>query len=251
MSNYFENFPKVLYLFGNEEEPVLFQQLTQYVDLIDTIRDDNGAYIEYEIRDGDRPDTLSYKLYGKSEYDWTFFLMNERLREVGWPKSTKQLYEYAQDTLFPNYTAKLGLTERDSADARTFATKYPVGQDVLVQGSTGVIIRKNVDIGEFTISSDSDITGKTAITYDDGTNLYALSGIAYEYNGIHHYEDDSENWVDFFYQTDSAVGGRGKIPITNLEYLLQQNNEAKKIRVIKKEYIEKVVGEFKRLLERV
>ena len=251
MSNYFENFPKVLYLFGDEQEPVLFQKLTQYVDLIDTIRDDQGAYIEYEIRDGDRPDTLSYRLYGKSEYDWTFFLMNERLRETGWPKDTKQLYEYAQNTLFPNYTAKLGFQERDSADARTFAKLYPVGQDVLVQGSQGVVVRKNVDLGEMTISSDSDITGKSAVTYADGTNLYALSGIAYEYQGIHHYEDDSENWVDFFYQTDSAVGGLGKIPITNLEFLEQQNTDSRKIRVIKKEYIEKVVGEFKRLLERV
>jgi hypothetical protein len=251
MSNYFENFPKVLYLFGDEEEPVLFQKLTQYVELIDTIRDDQGAYIEYEIRDGDRPDTLSYKLYGKSEYDWTFFLMNERLRETGWPKDTKQLYEYAQNTLFPNYTAKLGFQERDSADARTFAKLYPVGQDVLVQGSQGVVVRKNVDLGEMTISSDSDITGKSAVTYADGTNLYALSGIAYEYQGIHHYEDDSENWVDFFYQTDSAVGGLGKIPITNLEFLEQQNTDSRRIRVIKKEYIEKVVGEFKRLLERV
>lgn len=251
MSNYFENFPKVLYLFGDEQEPVLFQKLTQYVDLIDTIRDDQGAYIEYEIRDGDRPDTLSYKLYGKSEYDWTFFLMNQRLRETGWPKDTKQLYEYAQNTLFPNYTAKLGFQERDSADARTFAKLYPVGQDVLVQGSQGVVVRKNVDLGEMTISSDSDITGKSAVTYADGTNLYALSGIAYEYQGIHHYEDDSENWVDFFYQTDSAVGGLGKIPITNLEFLEQQNTDSRKIRVIKKEYIEKVVGEFKRLLERV
>lgn len=251
MSNYFENFPKVLYLFGDEEEPVLFQKLTQYVELIDTIRDDQGAYIEYEIRDGDRPDTLSYKLYGKSEYDWTFFLMNQRLRETGWPKDTKQLYEYAQNTLFPNYTAKLGFQERDSADARTFAKLYPVGQDVLVQGSQGVVVRKNVDLGEMTISSDSDITGKSAVTYADGTNLYALSGIAYEYQGIHHYEDDSENWVDFFYQTDSAVGGLGKIPITNLEFLEQQNTDSRKIRVIKKEYIEKVVGEFKRLLERV
>lgn len=251
MSNYFENFPKVLYLFGDEQEPVLFQKLTQYVDLIDTIRDDQGAYIEYEIRDGDRPDTLSYRLYGKSEYDWTFFLMNERLRETGWPKDTKQLYEYAQNTLFPNYTAKLGFQERDSADARTFAKLYPVGQDVLVQGSQGVVVRKNVDLGEMTISSDSDITGKSAVTYADGSNLYALSGIAYEYQGIHHYEDDSENWVDFFYQTDSAVGGLGKIPITNLEFLEQQNTDSRKIRVIKKEYIEKVVGEFKRLLERV
>ena len=66
MSKYFENFPKVFYLFGEEESPVLFQQLTRYVDLIDILRDTTGAYIEYEIRDGDRPDTLAHRLYGKS-----------------------------------------------------------------------------------------------------------------------------------------------------------------------------------------
>lgn len=246
MSNYFENFPKVLYLFGEEEQPVLFQQLTKYVDLVDQLKEDAGAYIEYEIRDGDRPDTLSYRLYGKSEYDWTFFLMNERLREVGWPKTLGQLYTYAQSTLFPNYTAKLDVTAADSATVRGLADKYPIGQAVLVQGSNGIVIRKNLNVGEITLSSDSDITGKTAMTYDDSANLnlLALGNIVYEYQGTHHYENDSGDWVDYFYSNDQ------KIPITNLDYLIAQNDEAKRIRIIKKEYIEKVVGEFKRLLER-
>ena len=173
MSKYFENFPKVFYLFGEEESPVLFQQLTRYVDLIDILRDTTGAYIEYEIRDGDRPDTLAHRLYGKSEYDWTFFLMNERLREQGWPKTLQQLYTYAQNTMFPNYTVKLNLTEADSAGIRNLADKYPVGQAVLVQGSDGVVVRKNLNVGEITISSDSDITGKTNISYSDGSNLRA------------------------------------------------------------------------------
>lgn len=246
MSNYFEKFPKVLYLFGNEEQPVLFQQLSKYVDLIDTIREDNGSYIEYEIRDGDRPDTLSYRLYGKSEYDWTFFLMNERLRETGWPKTMQELYAHAQKTMFPNYTAKVALTEGDSDIARELATKYPVGQSVLLQGSNGVVVSKNLDVGEITISSDSDITGKTAISYSDNSNLFALSATVYEYQGTHHYENDSGDWVDYFYDLDQV----NKVPFTNLEFLIAQNEESKKIRVIKKQYIEKVVGEFKRLVER-
>lgn len=245
MSNYFENFPKVLYLFGNETEPVLFQQLTKYVDLIDVLKDTTGSYIEYEIRDGDRPDTLSYRFYGKSEYDWTFFLMNERLREQGWPKTLQQLYSYAQNTMFPNYTAKLSVTESDSAEVRNLADKYPVGQAVLVQGSDGIVVRKNLDLGEITISSDSDLTGKTAMTYANGTNLLALGATVYEYQGTHHYENDSGAWLDFFYDLDPS-----KIPITNLEFLIRENDAAKKIRVIKKQYIEKVVGDFKRLLER-
>lgn len=245
MSNYFETFPKVLYLFGDEEQPVLFQQLTRYVDLIDTLRENVGAYIEYEIRDGDRPDTLSYRLYGKSEYDWTFFLMNERLRETGWPKTTQQLYQYSQKTMFPNYTAKVALDEGDSALARELSTKYPVGQSVLMQGSEGVVVSKNLDVGEMTIASDSDITGKTAISYSDGTNLVALSATVYEYQGTHHYEDDSGNWIDFFYDREIV----NKQPITNLEFFVSENEQSKKIRVIKKQYIEKVVGEFRKLVE--
>lgn len=244
MSNYFENFPKVLYLFGNEERPVLFQQLTKYVDVIDAVRENTGTYIEYEIRDGDRPDTLAHRFYGKSEYDWTFFLMNERLRETGWPKTLQQLYSYAEEKLFPNYVARLGITAADSATVRGLADKYPVGQEVLVQGSDGVVVRKNLNVAEITLSSDSDITGKTAMTYSNGSNLVALSNIAYEYQGVHHYENDSGEWVDFFY--DGGV----KIPITNLDFLIAQNEAAKKIRVIKKEYIEKIVGEFKKLIER-
>ena len=246
MSKYFENFPKVFYLFGEEESPVLFQQLTRYVDMIDILRDTTGAYIEYEIRDGDRPDTLAHRLYGKSEYDWTFFLMNERLREQGWPKTLQQLYTYAQNTMFPNYTVKLGLSEADSAEVRNLADKYPVGQAVLVQGSDGVVVRKNLNVGEITISSDSDITGKTNISYSDGSNLRPdLQATVYEYQGTHHYENDSGTYLDFFYQFEPS-----KIPITNLEFLISQNDAVKKIRVIKKQYIEQVVGDFKRLLKR-
>jgi hypothetical protein len=246
MSSYFKNFPEVLYLFGDEQQPVSFQQLTKYVDLVDVLRDTTGSYIEYEIRDGDRPDTLSYRLYGKSEYDWTFFLMNENLREQGWPKTLQQLYAHAQNTMFPNYTAKLSIDEGDSAEVRNLADKYPVGQSVLVQGSNGVVVRKNLNVGEITVSSDSDLTGKTAMTYADGTNLLALGATVYEYQGTHHYENDSGEWIDFFYDVDPF-----KTTVTNLDFLIRENEAVKKIRVIKKQYIESVVGDFMRLLKRI
>lgn len=85
MSSYFREFPKVFYNFGDEKVPVLFQDLTKYSDLIETFKDEVSTYIEYEIRDGDRPDTLSQKLYGRPDYDWTFFLMNPLLKETGSP----------------------------------------------------------------------------------------------------------------------------------------------------------------------
>lgn len=85
MSNYFKKFPKVLYLFGDEITPVAFQNLSKSSNYIKNISDEISTYIEYEIKDFERPDSLSQQLYGTSEYDWTFFMMNDPIMEQGWP----------------------------------------------------------------------------------------------------------------------------------------------------------------------
>lgn len=244
MSNYFEKFPQVYYRFGDETDPVLFQKLTKYSDIIDTIRDDVGAYIEHEIRDFDRPDTLSHRLYKKSEYDWTFFIMNERLRETGWPMPMSELYSHAQTQMFPNYTAILDISTADSA--ALFTNLYPVGQRVRLGMKEGVVVRKNLDVGEITIEADSDLTTLTTLSYADSaqSNEVSLLNTVYEYQGTHHYENDSGEWVDYFFSTDPV-----KVPITNLDYLINENDASKRIRVIKKEFIDTIVGRFKNAIE--
>lgn len=50
----------------------------------------------YYIRDGDRPDTIAYDLYGNSFYDWVIILCNERLVNFyeEWPKDSNTLEIY-------------------------------------------------------------------------------------------------------------------------------------------------------------
>lgn len=246
MSNYFSSFPTVPYLFGDEKSPVLMQKLSKYVDLIDIYSEDAAAYLEYEIRDGDRPDTLAYRLYEKSEYDFTFFLMNPRLRESGWPLTQSQLVEKAQNELFKNYTCKLDLSTADSV--AEFADIYPVGTEVTVSGKDGVVVRKNLDVGEITISSDSDLTGGVTLAYktpttDPQTIGASLSNTVYEYEGTHHYENDSDEWLDKYFDNLS-----GAVLVTNLEFLESENDDTKRIKVLKKEPASQLVGELKRLL---
>lgn len=95
--SYFKNFGLVEYRFGNEDESqrILVEDLSIYVDLLDQIDDLIGFYEYYDILDGDRPDTLSYKIYGTTDYYWTFYLMNPSLKETGWPLHQKNLDEYA------------------------------------------------------------------------------------------------------------------------------------------------------------
>ncbi len=248
MSSYFDRFPKVYYFFGDEKTPVRFQKLTKYVDLIDQYRDAIGTYLDYEIRDNERPDVLSYRLYGSPDYDWTFFLMNERLRETGWPMSMQDIYGGIAEEMFPNYTAILTITTADSA--ATLADKYPIGQSVLVNGpkgvKTAVVTNKNLDLGEITLSADSDITLAVNLCYADGdsSNPLILKTTVYEYNGTHHYVNDSDEWIDYFFSTDPV-----KVPITNIEHLINENDETRSIRLIKKEAINSMVGRIKALLE--
>jgi len=265
MSNYFENFPSNLYSFGDGENPVYFQRLSRYVDLIDQVKDDIGGYIEYEILEGDRPDTLAYRLYGTSEYEWTFFSMNERLRETGWPMKLQDVYDYAQTKAYKNYTCNINLEVDsdalilygDSASGQQMllsglAPLYDIGQAVILGEQQGVVTAKNLAVGEITVRIDSAIANpitplnQTYLSYDDGvSNVLSLTSSKYEYEGTHHFVDSAGDEIDYFYS--NAVG---KIPVTNLEYLIAQNQESKRIRVIKKQFIDKIVGEHKRLTSR-
>lgn len=249
MSNYFAKFPKVAYLFGNEEQPVSYQKLTKYSDVIDQIREAVSSYTEYEIQDFERPDTLSYRLYGTSDYEWTFFLMNERLRETGWPMPVQELYERIQTDFFKHYTAKLAVTTK--AESAQYADLYSVGQQVVLDGvHSGTVIRKNLDVGEITISSEDDITTSTLLAYETPdpsqplTSNTPLTNTVYEYEGTHHYENADGEWLDKYFDDLS-----GAVIKTNLEYLVDENDASKRIRLIKKNDIEAAVAEFKRALE--
>ena len=245
MSNYFNNFRKTLYLFGDETSPVAFQDLSKYVDIIDKLADEISAYMTYEIKDFERPDTLSYRLYGKSEYDWTFFLMNDNIRERGWPLALQDIYKLATTDLYKDWTCILDISTADSA--AKFAKIYPVGQEVLLNGKTLKVKSKNLQLGEISLyspnySEDSSFVGLQALSYSDGSNPVALANTVNEYNGTYHYIDDSSNSIDLYFSTSAT-----KVPVTNLEHLIEENDELKTIRVIKKVNISNVVGRFKTL----
>lgn len=101
--SFFRNFPLIQYQFGDETSFAIFQNITSYIDLIDQISDDTVFYEKYTIMDGERPDTLSYKLYGTINYYWTFFLLNEKIRKQGWPLTFQQLYALGRE-YYPNTT---------------------------------------------------------------------------------------------------------------------------------------------------
>ena len=100
-SKFFKNFPIVPYRFGDNESPVSMQNLSVYIDTFEQVREEHVFYQSYYIRNNQRPDQLSYEVYGTTDYYWTLFLNNDHLRINGWPLPNSDLYAQAQ-TYYPN-----------------------------------------------------------------------------------------------------------------------------------------------------
>jgi hypothetical protein len=60
----------------------------------DLYANNSTFYTYHDIHDGERPDTVSYRIYGNPNYYWTFFILNNELRaglNGAWPLSINQL----------------------------------------------------------------------------------------------------------------------------------------------------------------
>jgi len=99
--DFFNTFGKTFYDFTGTNGNALVTNFLKQVVPINT--DDVITYTKYQIRDGDRPEIVSNLLYGDPKYQWTFFLLNDSLRDgkSGWPMSLPEFDEYIETEYDP------------------------------------------------------------------------------------------------------------------------------------------------------
>jgi hypothetical protein len=184
----FRNFKPVLYKFGNEDKFALFTNLTQYVDLIDDIKSRNLFLADYTIPANERPDQVSFRLYGTTDYYWTFFLVNDHLRENGWPLTLNEVHTAAQKR-YPHRLVTVKLLQPDVIDyydennipifrsklVGTAPDQFEVGAVVEgnVSGTRGIIIKRDLSLGTFVIDTENavvttEIVGETISPNSNG-----------------------------------------------------------------------------------
>lgn len=257
--NFFKDFPIVNYKFGDGEAPVLFNNLTVYIDLIDQVRGQVEFYEKYTIQDGERPDTVSQTLYGTPDYHWTFYLLNDKLRESGWPITNQEVYSVTE-ARYPNRTI---------VTKGNIASYYTPGTTVIgrTSGTFGKVVETNLDLGQIVVKANRTTDGRNLmnnfgvgeqITAGDTLTEQELSEVVVfrestQSLAAHHYLDSANGEIvdlDPFTQT-SRTSGAGidfLVKVTELERQIAFNNDLQNISVIKPGAINKVVNEFKRLL---
>ena len=237
--SYINNFPFVSYKFGNNEKPVAFQNISVYADVIDQIKDNVNTYQDYTVLENMRPDQVSFELYGITNYYWTFYILNDKLREQGWPLSQADLVEQAKK----DFSGTTLVTATNLVNDQLTATgavrdKFVVGSAVQGQSSavTGVIKKINYDLGQVIVEgSKSFSAGETILLSSDVNVSFVATNVTAEHLSIHHYEDGNNNYVDLV-GSDGVVditGGASNTAITQLDRYVKQNDNLKQIKILR------------------
>ena len=178
---YFADFSPTLYRFGNETSLSLATNLTQYVDLIDQVKTRDVFLEDYLIPVNERPDQTSFKLYGNADYYWILFLLNDHVRENGWPLTTKEVETEAKRR-YPHRMVTVKIQQEDVVDfyrevrqsdgtflsvpiyrtklVGTAPDQFEVGATVTgsQSGTKGIIIKRDLALGTFVIDTENVIT---------------------------------------------------------------------------------------------
>ena len=243
---YFKDFQDVFYNFGNEATPTLIQDISRYVDVVDQIKDDISFLTFYTIIEGMRPDQVSMQLYDTPLYYWTFYLLNDDIRQQGWPLTNTEFQTYIKK-IFPNTV----LTTREN-----ISTKFKVGQTVTgnTSGASGKIIRRNLDLGQIVVEGTVSFTtaGET-LTSQNASGVFesvtAVSTSA-EYQAANYYTDTSGGIVDLGVDGNGNLldPGGTKNEITNEQSYFNVNESLKQIRVIRPNLITSIVSGYKKAI---
>lgn len=248
---YFRNFRKTLYSFG-DGKVALAQDISAYAEVIDEVKNNGAFYTKYHIITGERPDQVAFKLYKDADLYWTLFLLNDNLREKGWPLTQDELLQKAKND-FPDYVIH---THDD------ISNKFKVGETVICNrsGLRGEVAYRNLKQGDIVITnltkqqneplqivpatfSPSDIVSTDVITSLNTNETIVAEYSTYEYYAARYHVDRHGEIVDYLPFAD-AHAGDGVVRVTNLDYYTQANDELKQINVLKPGVVGRVVSAF-------
>jgi len=95
---YFDRFPLMAYDVAANGNFKLLPNILKRVKLRQGIRTGSFLFDKYDVRDGERPEDVAFKLYGDAELHWIVLMVNDITdRYYQWPLSQPQFQEHLTD----------------------------------------------------------------------------------------------------------------------------------------------------------
>ena len=96
--SYFRNFPLMAYDVASNGNYKLLPDILRRVKLRQGIRTGSFLFDNYDVKDGENPEDIAFKLYGDAEYHWVVLMTNNVTdRYYQWPLTQPQFQEHLAD----------------------------------------------------------------------------------------------------------------------------------------------------------
>ena len=249
--DYFRHFPKIPYVFGNLNEiggarvtSEIFQNISASIEIFEDLKNNSSFYTLYNVQDGDRPDQTSSYLYDTPTYHWTFALMNDKLKEKGWPLSNEEL-EKKVKVDFPH-------TFINTTSSLTGIMLPGETVEGLQSGARGIVLRRHLDLGNIIVDKKTTANFLAGEVLRNVTQIAGVTGdiiinsTGDEHLASHHYVDGDGIRVDI---DPLSAPGALLTEVTNIDRYANDNEDLRLIRVIRPENIEEINSIFKQAID--
>ena len=96
--SYFSRFPLMVYDVKGNEDYKLLPDILRRVKIRSGLRAGSFLFDKYDVRDGERPEDVAFKIYGDAELHWVILMTNNVTdRYYQWPLSQPQFQEHITD----------------------------------------------------------------------------------------------------------------------------------------------------------
>jgi len=265
--SFFQQFPKISYDFDRNGVLQNVVNIYRSVRPLQSFVDNINAYTYYEVKNGERPDIVSERLYGSTLYYWTFFIINEHLHDglAAWPMSQEKLQKYMANEYSGIAINTNPEIQRDNDQSiidhrNSLAGRFTLGETITggTSGATGTLVKKDIDLNQLVLENvNGTFVGEPGVISESLTGGTSGDSVGtYEVfkhlDAPHHYytTGDAEQRV----QTNAVFvqGGvqSGQLSYqTNRSYLEESNENRSRLKVIDPKYVTQFADEFQRLIQ--
>jgi len=147
MSNYFSYFPTTKHDIKNDGSDVELTNILRRFKIDSELKSRSEVFYNYQIQDGDRPDTIAEKYYGNAKYAWLVLHFNEIEDAIfDWPLFGDNFENFiiskygsiatAQSTI---HEYRIFLTYKDESGVKTPAKKRIKFDGSIIEERTVVV----------------------------------------------------------------------------------------------------------------
>lgn len=182
---YFKDFPVLPYPFyiGDKRSYAIARNILRRVAFTDRINE-RAAFIEYNIKDGERPEHVANKVYGNPSYHWIVLLANNIIDPYhGWYKSQTSLEQYVQKVY-----SGTSVYFTDRSNGFTYNSYFENGCTLGQSQKYSSITKYRDTFCEFVVSDSVFVEGNADVYKPDGTTQgIKIQKILPSYIGVHHF----------------------------------------------------------------